>query len=76
YPHILVTSGLNDPRVAFWEPAKFVAKLRILKTDNNDLLLKTNMGAGHHGASGRYESMKETAFIYANVLDKVGLVLK
>ncbi|MCE7749808.1 MAG: S9 family peptidase [Candidatus Heimdallarchaeota archaeon] len=76
YPHLLVTSGLNDPRVAFWEPAKFVAKLRTLKTDNNDLLLKTNMGAGHHGASGRYESMKETAFIYANVLDKVGLVQK
>ncbi|MCE7741845.1 MAG: S9 family peptidase, partial [Candidatus Heimdallarchaeota archaeon] len=54
YPHMLVTSGLNDPRVAFWEPAKFVAKLRTLKTDKNELLLKTNMGAGHHGASGRY----------------------
>ena len=76
YPHILVTTGLNDPRVAFWEPAKFVAKLRVLKTDNNDLILKTNMGAGHHGASGRYEYLKETAFIYANVLDKVGLVQK
>jgi oligopeptidase B len=76
YPHILVTTGLNDPRVAFWEPAKFVAKLRVLKTDKNDLILKTNMGSGHHGASGRYESMKETAFIYANVLDKVGLVQK
>ncbi|MHA1396611.1 MAG: S9 family peptidase [Candidatus Heimdallarchaeaceae archaeon] len=73
YPHILITAGLNDPRVAYWEPAKFVAKLRELKTDNNDLLLKTNMGAGHSGASGRYESMKETAFIYAHVLDKLGL---
>jgi oligopeptidase B len=74
YPNMLVTSGLNDPRVAFWEPAKFVAKLRALKTDKNDLLLKTNMGAGHHGASGRYQYLKETAFIYANVLDKVGLI--
>ena len=76
YPHMLVTSGLNDPRVAFWEPAKFVAKLRDLKTDNNDLFLKTNMGAGHHGASGRYEYLKETAFIFANILDKVGLFKK
>ena len=74
YPHMLVTTGLNDPRVAFWEPAKFVAKLRDLKTDNNDLILKTNMGAGHHGASGRYQYLKELAFIYANVLDKVDLV--
>lgn len=74
YPNTLVTSGLNDPRVAFWEPAKFVAKLRSLKTDNNELLLKTNMGAGHHGASGRYEKMKEIAFIYAYALDKAKLV--
>ena len=74
YPHMLVTSGLNDPRVAFWEPAKFVAKLRDLKTGSNDLLLKTNMGAGHHGASGRYTYLKEIAFIYATVLDKVGLL--
>ncbi|MEA2070173.1 MAG: S9 family peptidase [Asgard group archaeon] len=74
YPHILITAGLNDPRVAFWEPAKFVAKLRTLKTDDNELLLKTNLGAGHHGASGRYEYMKETAFIYGYALDKVGLI--
>ncbi|MHA1953105.1 MAG: S9 family peptidase [Candidatus Heimdallarchaeaceae archaeon] len=74
YPDTLVTSGLNDPRVAFWEPAKFVAKLRQLKTDNNELLLKTNMGAGHHGASGRYALMKEIAFIYAYALDKAKLV--
>ncbi|MHA1123260.1 MAG: prolyl oligopeptidase family serine peptidase, partial [Candidatus Heimdallarchaeota archaeon] len=74
YPHILVTTGLNDPRVAYWEPAKMVAKLRALKTDKNTLILKTNMGAGHGGASGRYEKMKETAFIYGFALDKVGLV--
>ena len=74
YPHTLVTTGLNDPRVAFWEPAKFTAKLRALKTDKNELLLKTNMGAGHGGASGRYESMKELAFIYSDVLDKMDLV--
>lgn len=74
YPHTLVTTGLNDPRVAYWEPAKMVAKLRALKTDDNILLLKTNMGAGHGGASGRYEKMKETAFIYGLTLDKVGLV--
>ncbi|MCK5184080.1 MAG: S9 family peptidase, partial [Candidatus Heimdallarchaeota archaeon] len=74
YPHILVTTGLNDPRVAYWEPAKMVAKLRALKTDDSILILKTNMGAGHGGASGRYEKMKETAFIYGFALDKLGLV--
>jgi len=73
YPHMLMTSGLNDPRVAFWEPAKFVAKLRDSKTDSNDLILKTNMGSGHHGASGRYAYLKEIAFIYATILDKLGL---
>ena len=56
YPHMLVTAGLNDPRVAYWEPAKWVAKLRATKTDQNRLLLQTNMGAGHGGASGRYDS--------------------
>ncbi|MHA1555975.1 MAG: S9 family peptidase [Candidatus Heimdallarchaeota archaeon] len=76
YPHTLVTAGLNDPRVAYWEPAKMVAKLRALKTDKNELLLKTNMGAGHGGASGRYEHMKETAFIYGYALDKIGLAKK
>ncbi|MCG3220052.1 MAG: S9 family peptidase, partial [Candidatus Heimdallarchaeota archaeon] len=74
YPHILVTAGLNDPRVHYWEPAKLVAKLRVLKTDDNELILKTNMGAGHSGASGRYEAMKELAFVYACALDKVSLV--
>ena len=67
-PPILVTAGLNDPRVSYWEPAKWVARLRALKTDQNPLLLKTDMGAGHFGASGRYEHLKETAFNYAFLL--------
>jgi oligopeptidase B len=74
YPHLLVTAGLNDPRVAYWEPAKWVAKLRDLKTDNNLLLLKTNMDAGHGGASGRYEHLKEIAFVYAFLLDRWSIV--
>lgn len=65
YPALLITAGLNDPRVAYWEPAKWTAKLRDMKTDNNLLLLKTNLGAGHRGASGRYERLKEIAFEYA-----------
>lgn len=73
YPHLLIIAGLNDSRVKYWEPAKWAAKLRELKTDNNLLLLKTNMGAGHGGASGRYESLKEAAFEYAFVLDRLGL---
>lgn len=73
YPHILITAGFNDSRVAYWEPAKWTAKLRDLKTDNNRLLLKTNMGAGHGGASGRYDSLKEIAFEYAFLLDQLGL---
>ncbi len=68
YPNMLITGGLNDPRVSYWEPAKWTAKLRTLKTDNNFLLLKTNMGSGHFGASGRYERIKETAFDYAFIL--------
>lgn len=68
YPHILVTAGLNDPRVSYWEPAKWTAKLRVLKQDRNLLLLKTNMGAGHFGVSGRYARLKELAFIYAFML--------
>ena len=74
YPHILATAGLNDPRVQYWEPAKWVAKLRTLKTDDNRLLLKTNMGAGHGGASGRYDYLKEVAFEYAFLLDCLGLL--
>jgi oligopeptidase B len=69
YPHMLVTAGLNDPRVAYWEPAKWTAKLRAKKTDDNRLLLRTNMGAGHRGASGRYDYLREIAFKYAFVLD-------
>ncbi|BAY32096.1 oligopeptidase B [Nostoc carneum NIES-2107] len=73
YPDMLITAGLNDSRVKYWEPAKWTAKLRELKTDNNILLLKTNMGAGHSGASGRYESLRELAFEYAFILDRLGL---
>ena len=68
YPTMLVTGGLNDPRVSYWEPAKWVAKMRALKTDSNTLLLKTNMGSGHFGPSGRYEGIKEVAFDYAFLL--------
>jgi len=74
YPAMLVTAGLNDPRVSYWEPAKWTAKLRALKTDRNVLLLKTNMGAGHSGASGRYERIKEAAFECAFLLWQWGLV--
>ena len=73
YPNILITAGLNDPRVQYWEPAKWTAKLRALKTDTNLLLLKTNMGAGHGGASGRYSRLKEVAFEYAFILERLGL---
>ena len=68
YPPMLVTAGLNDPRVTYWEPAKYVAKLRTLKTDENALLLKTNMGAGHGGKSGRFDSLYEVAEEYAFML--------
>ena len=73
YPPLLVTAGLNDPRVTYWEPAKWVAKLRELKTDSNELLLKTNMGAGHGGKSGRFESLRETAEEFAFILWQLGL---
>jgi len=73
YPNMLVTAGLNDPRVSYWEPAKWTAKLRPVKTDNNLLLLKTNMGAGHGGASGRYEYLKEIAFEYTFLLKVLGI---
>ena len=72
YPHLLVTTGLNDSQVHYWEPAKWVAKLRTTKTDNNRLLLKTNMDAGHQGASDRYKRYKEMAFEYAFALDLLG----
>ncbi|MCL6268645.1 S9 family peptidase [Sansalvadorimonas sp. 2012CJ34-2] len=68
YPPQLVMAGLEDRRVQYWEPAKWVAKMRELKTDNNPVFLKTNMGAGHFGASGRYEAMREAAFEQAFIL--------
>jgi oligopeptidase B len=68
YPAMLVTAGLNDPRVPYWEAAKWVAKLRALKLDDHVILLKTQMGSGHFGSSGRYEYLKETAFRYAFLL--------
>ena len=73
YPPLLVTAGLNDPRVTYWEPAKWVAKLRATKTDGNELLLKTNMGAGHGGKSGRFASLYETAEEFAFILWQLGL---
>lgn len=73
YPPLMVTAGLNDPRVTYWEPAKWVAKLREAKTDGNELILKTNMGAGHGGKSGRFESLKETAEEFAFILWQLGV---
>ncbi len=73
YSHMLVTTGLHDSQVQYWEPAKWVARLRALKTDDNRLLLKTNLEAGHGGASGRYRRYRETAFVYAFLLDLAGL---
>ncbi len=73
YPAMLVTAGLNDPRVTYWEPAKWVAKLRENKTDDNILLLKTNMGAGHGGRSGRFEGLRETAEEVAFILWQLGV---
>lgn len=73
YPHLLVTTGLHDSQVQYWEPAKWVARLRTLKTDRNRLVLKTNMEAGHGGASGRYQRYREIAFEMAFVLDLVGI---
>ena len=69
YPHMLVTGGLNDPRVQYWEPAKWVAKLRTMKTDDNALLLRMKMGEGHGGASGRYDHLRDIAFEYAFILN-------
>jgi oligopeptidase B len=73
YPAMLVTTSLNDSQVMYWEPAKYVARLRTLKTDGNPLLLKINMGAGHGGSSGRYDRLKELAFEYAWLLGQVGI---
>jgi oligopeptidase B len=73
YPAMLVTGGLNDPRVGYWEPTKWVAKMRALKTDSNDLFLKINMGEGHFGVSGRYAELKDIAFDYAFCLNELGI---
>lgn len=73
YPAILVTAGLNDPRVQYWEPAKWVAKLRAKKTDTNPLYLHMHMGAGHFASSGRYAYLKDLAFDYAFILDQLGI---
>jgi oligopeptidase B len=73
YPPIFALAGLTDPRVTYWEPAKWVARLRATKTDGNPLYLKTHMGAGHQGASGRFDRLKETALCYAFALSVVGL---
>lgn len=74
YPALLITTGFHDSQVQYWEPAKWVAKLRDMKTDDNLLLLHTDMGAGHGGKSGRFESLKETALEYAYLLDLAGKV--
>ncbi|MEW6051841.1 MAG: S9 family peptidase [Candidatus Zixiibacteriota bacterium] len=73
YPALLATGGLNDPRVSYWEPSKWVARLRSVKTDSNRLLLKINMEAGHGGLSGRYGRLKEIAFEYAFIFDILGI---
>ena len=73
YPSMLVTTGLHDSQVQYWEPAKWVAKLRVLKTDSNELYLYCNMETGHGGASGRFEALKETAMEYAFLLDLEGI---
>ncbi|MFL5565703.1 MAG: S9 family peptidase [Gemmatimonadaceae bacterium] len=73
YPSMLVTTSLNDSQVAYWEPAKWVAKLRAMKTDSNPLYIKINMAGGHGGSSGRYDVLRERAFRYAFMLDAVGM---
>lgn len=73
YPNMLIEVSINDSQVPFWEGAKFAAKIRAMNTDDNTILLKTNMGAGHGGASGRYDRLKEIAFDYAYALRQVGI---
>jgi oligopeptidase B len=73
YPAMLITTSLNDSQVMYWEPAKYTAKMRVTRTDNNPMLLKINMGAGHGGASGRYDAYKEQAFNFAFILGQLGI---
>ena len=73
YPHLLVLAGYNDSRVPYWEAAKWTARMRDMKTDSNDLFLKTDMMTGHHASSGRFDYLKDIAFYYAFVLDKLGV---
>ena len=73
YPDLLVTAGLHDPRVQYWESAKWVAKLRVKKSGDSQVLLKTNMAAGHGGQSGRYGAIEDVAYVYAWLLDGWGL---
>jgi oligopeptidase B len=73
YPAMLVKTSFNDSQVMYWEPAKYVARLRVLKTDQQPLLLKTNLAAGHGGASGRYDYLREVALDYAFILTALGL---
>jgi oligopeptidase B len=70
---MLVHISLNDSQVPYWEGAKHVAKLRVTKTDKNTIILKTNLGAGHGGASGRYDALRETAFTYTYILWQMGI---
>jgi len=72
YPHILITAGLHDPRVAYWEPAKWATKLRTLKTDSNDVVVKMDLESGHFSASDRYKYLREKAWEQAYVLEKIG----
>jgi len=73
YPNILITAGLHDPRVAYWEPAKWASKLRALKTDDNEVIVKMDLESGHFSASDRYKYLREKAWEQAYVLDKLGL---
>jgi oligopeptidase B len=73
YPAMLVTASLNDSQVMYWEPAKYVARMRTLKTDDRPLLLKVNMNAGHSGSSGRYDRLREEAFEFAWLMSQVGI---
>jgi oligopeptidase B len=74
YPDMLVKTSFNDSQVMYWEPTKYVAKMRATRTDHNTLMLKTNMGAGHGGSSGRYDFLHDVAFDYAFILKEVGLI--